>query len=68
MIHYTILNTVNNTTQKGNAILGALKYDQLTGFTDYLQALSIVLVDCVGPVIFSSIYHPPRHIINNDQF
>lgn len=35
---------------------------------DYLQATSVVVEDWSGPITFSAIYCPPRHIIQKDHF
>lgn len=70
---YSIYHTQHpdGTAHGGTAIIikTTLKHFQLENFAEnYLQATSIKVETCNGPLTFSAVYCPPRHTIKENQF
>lgn len=66
-----VTNHPDMTGHAGTAVIikNSIQHHELPEFRrDYLQATSISIDDWQGPLILSSIYCPPKHIIKEDMF
>ena len=71
--NHTIYHTTHpaGTARGGTAVIikNSIKHEpQLEFRTDYIQATSVMVNDHQGPIVITSIYCPPRHLIRSDQF